>query len=101
MPKANVIVVIGSGINEIDASGEEKIREVAGRLAKVGVRLTFSGLKHQVRSVLEHAGLVDELGREAFFPDKETALRKLLAEAGERQPVDEGSIDIAPSAVRS
>ena len=89
-PKATTILVIGSGINEIDASGEEKIREVAGRLRKVGVRLVFSGLKHQVRSVLERAGLVDELGRDAFFPDKETALRRLLAETagrGEGDPV--------------
>jgi MFS superfamily sulfate permease-like transporter len=85
-PEARVILVIGSGINEIDASGEEKIREVADRLRKVGVRLAFSGLKHQVRSVLERGGLLAQLGREAFFPDKETALAALLEEAGDRPP---------------
>ncbi|MCB1877249.1 MAG: STAS domain-containing protein [Chromatiales bacterium] len=77
-PRARVILVIGSGINEIDASGEEKIREVAGRLRKVGVQLAFSGLKHQVRSVLEGAGVVERVGRQFFYPDKETALRTLL-----------------------
>lgn len=76
-PEARVILVIGSGINSIDASGEEKIREVADRLQKLGVRLMFSGLKHQVRRLLERAGVVDLLGRDAFFPDKETALRRL------------------------
>jgi MFS superfamily sulfate permease-like transporter len=77
-PKATVILVIGSGINEIDASGEEKIREVQERLSKVGVKLFFSGLKHQVKSVLERSGLVEQFGSEAFYPDKETALRRLL-----------------------
>ena len=73
-PKAMTILVVGSGINGIDASGVEKILEVAERLRKVGVKLMFSGLKHQVRSVLERGGVIEQLGREAFFPDKETAL---------------------------
>lgn len=76
-PRAKTILVIGSGINDIDASGEEKIREVADRLKKVGVKLVFSGLKHQVRSILETSGLVGELGPDAFYTDKETALRAL------------------------
>jgi len=82
-PKAKVILVVGSGINDIDASGEEKIREVADRLHKVGVWLMFSGLKHQVRRLLERGGVVEQLGREAFFPDKETALRTLLQRYGD------------------
>lgn len=82
-PDAHVILVIGSGINEIDASGEEKIREIAQGLRKVNVHLAFSGLKHQVRSVLERAGLVELLGSESFYPDKETALRRLLGQTGE------------------
>jgi len=41
------------------------------------VKLVFSGLKHQVRSILETSGLVGELGPDAVFTDKETALRAL------------------------
>jgi MFS superfamily sulfate permease-like transporter len=76
-PQAEFILVVGSGINEIDASGEEKIREVAKRLADVGVTLVFSGLKHQVNKIMHKSGLVDDLGQDAFFPDKETALNLL------------------------
>ncbi len=79
-PNATTILVVGSGINDIDASGEEKIREVAKRLREVGVSLAFSSLKHQVMSVLQASGLVKELGRYAFYPDKATAL-KLLTDA--------------------
>ncbi|MGD9255082.1 MAG: SulP family inorganic anion transporter [Chromatiales bacterium] len=98
-PKAKAILVVGSAINEIDASGEEKVREVAERLQQRGVKLMFSGLKHQVRRLLERAGVVELLGRESFFPDKETALRSLCMTYGEctegstRQP----RINEAPS----
>ncbi|MEJ2575319.1 MAG: SulP family inorganic anion transporter, partial [Gammaproteobacteria bacterium] len=77
-PQARVILIIGSGINEIDASGEEKIREVAHQLRSRGVDLCFSGLKHQVMSILQRTDLVDRLGPDCFFSDKATALRALL-----------------------
>ena len=87
-PKAKAILVVSSGINEIDASGEEKVREVAKRLRKVGVTLMFSGLKHQVMQLFINSGLVEDLGREAFFTDKQTALRALSERYGtsEEQP---------------
>lgn len=76
-PQAKTILVIGSGINEIDASGEEKVREVGEHLREVGVTLAFSSLKHQVMQVFRQSGLVEELGRDAFFKDKENALLQL------------------------
>jgi MFS superfamily sulfate permease-like transporter len=77
-PHAKTILVIGSGINLIDATGEEKIREVAHRLRDVGVQLAFSSLKHQVMKVFNKSGLIQELGQDAFFTDKETALHQLI-----------------------
>ena len=73
-----MILIIGSGINEIDASGEEKINEVAKQLRDADIGLYFSGLKHQVMSVLEKTGIVEELGRDHFLPNKEYALKELL-----------------------
>jgi MFS superfamily sulfate permease-like transporter len=77
-PRSKAILVIGSSINQIDASGEEKVREVAKQLRDAGVELYFSGLKHQIMSVFERTGLVAALGRERFFASKEEALRTLL-----------------------
>jgi MFS superfamily sulfate permease-like transporter len=81
-PKTRVILVIGSSINQIDASGEEKVREVIKQLKDAGVELYFSGLKHQIVSVFERTGLIAEYGAEHFFSNKETALETLL----ERHP---------------
>jgi len=80
-PQAKTILIVGSGINALDASGEEKIREVTKRLDKVGVKLIFSSLKKQVREVMEKSGLVDDLGKDAFYSDKETALNSLLEQS--------------------
>ncbi len=79
-PRARAIVVIGSGINDMDASGEEKVREVNARLNKLGVSLMFSGLKHQVLNLFKQSGLYEELGEDRFFCDKQTALRKLFSD---------------------
>ncbi|MFY9973940.1 MAG: SulP family inorganic anion transporter [Chromatiaceae bacterium] len=96
-PSARAILVVGSGINEIDASGEEKVRELAQRLGEMGVKLMFSGLKQQVLKVFERAGLVTLLGSDSFFSDKERALQALQRaygttppEAGPQGPTAEG-----------
>jgi MFS superfamily sulfate permease-like transporter len=85
-PEARAILVVGSGINEIDASGEEKVRELAERLREMEVKLVFSGLKQQVVRVFERAGLIDLLGRDSFFADKERALQALFQRYGSTEP---------------
>jgi len=81
-PDAKAIVMIGSGINEMDASGEEMIRELNLRLHELGVKLMFSGLKHQVMKLLEVSGLIEEIGQDCFFSDKKTALKALTEQYG-------------------
>ena len=83
-PNAEVILVVASGINDIDASGEEKVREVAKRLRDVGVKLVFSSLKYQVWKIFVKSELVDELGMDSFYPDKQTALKTLCERYGGR-----------------
>ncbi len=84
-PHAKTLLIIGSGINALDASGEEKICEVAKRLDNVGVKLVFSGLKKQVREVMENSGLLQRLGEEVFYSDKETALTALIEQSRQEQ----------------
>lgn len=85
-PEAEAILVIGSGINVIDASGEEKVRELAQRLKELGVTLMFSGLKQQVLKVFERGGLVELLGASSFFADKERAMQALSVRYGVLSP---------------
>jgi sulfate permease, SulP family len=81
-PEAKAILLIGSSINEIDVSGEEKIRAIAEHLEKAGVTLYISGLKRQVRDVLERAHISSTIPPERIFKSKELALRTLLERYG-------------------
>lgn len=73
-PQVKGILVIGSGINEIDASGEDKVRELALRLRESNVELMFSSLKAPIEKVFQRSGLSDLLGHDNLFVSKKTAL---------------------------
>ncbi|HRH80916.1 MAG TPA: SulP family inorganic anion transporter [Thiobacillaceae bacterium] len=81
-PEAKAILLIGSGINEIDVSGEEKLTDLARRLEQGGVKLYLSGLKKQVLEVLERAEIHKTLPPERIFRSKEQALKTLLEQYG-------------------
>ncbi len=76
-PKAKYLLLIGDGINEIDASGEEMLRKVQHELRDNGIELVLSGLKKQVLDVLQRTGLDAEIGKDHFFWNEEDALTAL------------------------
>lgn len=76
-PRAKTILVIGSGINNIDASGEEKIREITKYMHGAGVKLAFSSLKQPVREKFDRAGLQHLLGAENVFKSRDIAFQVL------------------------
>ncbi|MHB1175737.1 MAG: sodium-independent anion transporter [Sulfuriferula sp.] len=76
-PQAKIVLVIGNGINNIDASGEEKIREIAKYMHTAGVKLAFSSLKQPVREKLDSAGLQYLPGAENVFKSRDIAFQAL------------------------
>ncbi|MEY6433503.1 SulP family inorganic anion transporter [Thioalkalicoccus limnaeus] len=76
-PKATAVLVIGSGINRIDASGTEAIKALASDLGAAGCTLMFSGLKKPVLNAFERAGLLPLLGKENIYPNRNVALDRL------------------------
>ncbi|WP_051938069.1 SulP family inorganic anion transporter [Ferriphaselus sp. R-1] len=88
-PRASHVLVVGNGINNLDASGEQVVRALHQRLRANGVRLVFSGLKKQVLDVMRRTGLLDEIGADSFYPDEDRALTAIcdwLGEAGGTDP---------------
>ncbi len=76
--KAKFLLVIGDGINQMDASGEEVVRHLEERLREHGIVLVFSGLKRQVINVMRSTGLFDLLGGNAnIFPNDTHALTSI------------------------
>jgi len=78
-PQAPYLLIVGDGINELDASGEEVIHHVVERLHGIGVVVLFSGLKKQVLDVLRATGLRTTIGENCFFSTAEQALEKIYS----------------------
>ena len=76
-PNAKFILVVGNGINQIDASGEEVLHHLVERLRDNGVQLIFSGLKHQILEILERTHLKENIGEQNIFPTSDLALEDI------------------------
>jgi len=87
-PDLKYVIVVGDGINQIDASGEEMIALLAERLEKVGITLLFTGLKRQVLEVFQRTGLFDKLGEERFFRTDDLALDHVWQQLGNSHDAD-------------
>src|SRR5262245_19511317 len=88
-PKARHILVVASGINRVDASGEQMIRQLTHHLRESGITLAFSGLKHQVLRVLQRTGLLSEIGADSIFPSDDVALTALRQRTSTVTPIAE------------
>ena len=83
-PDARALLVVGEGINEIDASGEEVMHHVVQHLRDAGIEVAFSGLKKQVVDVMRATGLLAFIGEARLFPTADAALDAIHAEAAAR-----------------
>jgi SulP family sulfate permease len=101
-PKAPYVLIVGNGINDIDASGEEVIHHLVERLNANGVVVIFSGLKKQVHDVMRATGLRDLIGEKRFFATAEQALEAIYSRAeyaGEDDPLRPAPRAAEPSPV--
>jgi SulP family sulfate permease len=87
-PEAPYMLVVGDGINEVDASGEEVIHHLVERLNSIGVVVLFSGLKLQVMNVFRATGLYDLIGEKRFFSTADQALEKIYSREENRDESD-------------
>ncbi len=76
-PDLRHILVVGDGINGLDASGVEMLKNLLERLEKNEVGLSFCNLKSSVRAVLERTGLIERIGEHNIYPTVEMAIREI------------------------
>jgi sulfate permease, SulP family len=70
----HAVVLDASGVNQIDASGEAAVRELAERYHARSVRFGLASLKGPVRDVLGRSGLLAELVPQGSFLRVEDAV---------------------------
>ncbi|MEW5787229.1 MAG: SulP family inorganic anion transporter [Pseudomonadota bacterium] len=82
-PEARYFLVVGDGINQLDASGEEVIHHLVSRLKENGVTLVFSGLKKQVLDVMRATGLFDLVTQANIFATEDQAIAAIYERLGD------------------
>jgi len=82
-PNARYFLVVGDGINQLDASGEEVIHHLVTRLQEAGITLVFSGLKKQVLDVMRATGLMEAITQNNIFATEDQAIAAIYERLGD------------------
>ena len=93
-PKARYLLIVGDGVNQVDASGEEVIRHLVERLRDNRIGVAFSGLKQQVLQVMRNTGLDAFIGERDLFRTEDQALDAI------RRRIDDPGYDPAACPLR-
>jgi anti-anti-sigma regulatory factor len=67
MPELRHVLIVGNGMNDIDASGEVALSKLVSWLRERGLEVSFTGLNDRVLEVMERTHLLDKIGHERFF----------------------------------
>jgi hypothetical protein len=78
MPHLEHVVLVGNGMNEIDASGEEVLSQLYDRLHDLGLQLSFTGLNDGIVDTLRRTRLLDKIGEDHLHANVRTALNRIL-----------------------
>jgi SulP family sulfate permease len=81
-PNAKYLLVVGDGINQLDATGEEMLHHLVERLRETGVEIVFSGLKKQVRDVMQATGLSALISEANLFATEDLAIAAIYERLG-------------------
>jgi SulP family sulfate permease len=77
MPELKHILIVGNGINELDASGEETLSRVVDRLRDAGYDISMSGLNDHVLDAMRRTYLYDKIGEDHLFRNATLAIDAL------------------------
>jgi MFS superfamily sulfate permease-like transporter len=74
------IIISASGINDIDASGEEALSLTIERVRSAGIDISLSGVNRSVLNVLRRTHLIVKIGEDHIYPTVEAAISAVHAE---------------------
>ena len=76
-PDLKYILVVGSAINGLDASGVDMLRNLVDRLNQNKIALVFCSIKGNVIDVMQRTGLIDKIGQDNIFASEDVALKEI------------------------
>ncbi len=81
-PELKYILVVANGINGLDASGVEMLRNLMDRLSQTGITLVFCSIKGVVTEVMQRTGLLEKIGPHNIFDSEKAALAQINQRLG-------------------
>jgi len=81
MPELKHILVVGNGINELDASGEDMVSLLVERVRESGLEISFSGLNDHVLSVMKRTYLLEKIGEDHIYRNATRAIENIIEQA--------------------
>ncbi len=78
MPELRHILVVGNGINELDASGLDMVSLLVDRVRERGYDISFSGLNDSVLDVMRRTYLYEKIGENNFFRNVTRAIESIF-----------------------
>jgi SulP family sulfate permease len=81
MPKLNHILIVATGIDDMDATGEEALSLIVDRLRSAGYEISFTGIKKNVLDVMKRTHLYEKIGPDRFFPTQDLAVESIYKQA--------------------
>lgn len=80
-PDLKHIIIVGNGINEIDASGEGMLSTLISRLKESQYEIYFSGLNDIIMDVFNRTDIGEKIGKENFFRNIDQAINAINAKS--------------------
>ena len=77
IPELKHILIVGNGINELDASGEETLSLLISRLREANYDVSLSGLNDAVLDVLKRTRLYEKIGEDHIFNSIVMAMERI------------------------
>jgi SulP family sulfate permease len=77
MPRLKHVLIVGNGINELDASGEEVLATLVGRIHEQGLGLSISGLNDSVLDTMRRTGLLAIIGEDNLYRNANRAIQNI------------------------
>ena len=96
MPDLRYVLLDASGINDIDASGEEELALLVDRLHAAGFGFGVCNAKGPILDVLDRTHLFDKIGRENFYPDTKAAVADIVNKVHEQPDLPSGGCKSCP-----
>lgn len=80
MPELKHILIVANGINEIDASGEDMLSLIVGRMREAGYDISFTGLNDSARALMKRTHLYEKIGEEHLYGNVVNAVNRIYAQ---------------------